>query len=50
MAQANPHYAAWQIANDTERNSIWNNSKQDSYAHQFSGGTATGESEATAIV
>ena len=50
VAQANPGYAVWQIANDTERNSIWNNSKQDSYAHQFSGGTTTGEAEATAIV
>ena len=50
VAQINPHYQVWQIANDTERNKLWNDSKQDSYAHQFSGGTSTGQAEATAIV
>jgi len=50
VAQENPNYAVWQIANDTERNNAWNTGKTDSYASGFPGGTSAGETEAANIV
>ena len=50
IAAANRGDPPWQIANETEVNAVWLNSKGDSYAGYFPGGQAGGLGEAAAIV
>jgi hypothetical protein len=42
--------SVWQVANATEANKLWNDSRKDSYAKGWAGGTTQGEHEAQAIV
>jgi cell wall-associated NlpC family hydrolase len=47
---ASTYADAWQIANATEGNKVWNQSQTDSYGHEWSGGQAQGITEAQHLV
>lgn len=49
-AAQNQNFQVWQVANAVEANAAWNNYKQDSYAHQWPGGSSQGEKEVQQIL
>ena len=50
IAAARAGHPAWWIANDAERNKVFNETGGDSYGHEWPGGTSAGLAEAEAIV